>query len=67
MSETRKLVRLGLDILHNRIPEKYNSQDPQAKLRQALIDANGGSTELNYKKLRRNKAEVFEIIASTSA
>lgn len=61
------VVRLALDInkgvntfsLEDRT---YSAQEAEDVLRQALIDANGGSSEFNYKTLRRNKVEIFEII-----
>lgn len=40
----------------------YNYDEAVEVLRQALIDANGGSTKFDYKTLRRNKVEIFEII-----
>ena len=61
------VVRLALDInkgvntfsLEDRT---YSAQEAEDVLRQALIAANGGSAEFNYKALRRNKVEIFEII-----
>ena len=61
------VVRLALDInkgvntfsLEDRT---YSAQEAEDVLRQALIDANGGSADFNYKALRRNKVEIFEII-----
>lgn len=45
------------------IPTKYDDgSTPEKALRAALIEANGGSTKIDYKQLRRNKVEIFEII-----
>lgn len=61
------IVRLGFDI--TRGAEKftvgdvtYTQSEAVDVLRQALIDANEGSTKFDYKSLRRNKAAIFEII-----
>lgn len=40
----------------------YSEAEAVDVLREALIDANGGSTKFDRKNLRRNKAEIFEII-----
>lgn len=61
------IVRLGLDLNRGvktfEIEDKtYTNTDAEEVLRQALIDANGGSTSFDYKSLRRNKVAIFEII-----
>ena len=45
------------------IPAQYSDGSTNEEaLRLALIEANGGSSKIDYKQLRRNKAEIFEII-----
>jgi len=61
------IVRLGLDLNRGvktfEIEDKTFSESEAVEvLRQALIDANGGSTTFDYKSLRRNKVAIFEII-----
>lgn len=40
----------------------YNFAEATTVLRNALIEANGGSDKFNYKNYRRNKVQIFEII-----
>ena len=61
------VVRLALDInkgvnTFSLEDHTYSAQEAEDVLRKALIDANGGSAEFNYKALRRNKVDIFEII-----
>ena len=61
------IVRLALDInkgvkSFSIEDTSYSAREAEEVLRQALVDANGGSSEFNYKALRRNKVEIFEII-----
>lgn len=51
MADFKEIVRLAVDTYHGR-QQKYSKQDSLDVLRKALIDANGGSTALNYKALR---------------
>ncbi len=61
--DKNSIVRLALDIRHGTVPAEYANQgNPSDVLRKALIEANGGSSTFNYKTLRRNKTEIFEII-----
>lgn len=61
------IVKLALDLgrgvqTFNYDDKTYSASEAQEVLRQALINANGGSTKIDRKMLRRNKAEIFEII-----
>lgn len=58
---TKEIVRLALDLAHGSI-QKYSINEGTEVLRQALMTANGGSSKINRKTLRRNKVEIFEII-----
>ncbi len=61
--DKNSIVRLALDIRHGTVPAEYANQgNPSDVLRQALIEVNGGSSTFNYKTLRRNKTEMFEVI-----
>ena len=63
MADRETLVKLAKDVYNNRFShEKYSKNDANEVLREVLIEANGGSTKLDYRTLRRNKAEIFEIM-----
>ena len=63
MEKFTETVALAKAMITNRLPEKFSDgKINEAALRTALIEANGGSTKIDYKTLRRNKAEIFEII-----
>ena len=69
MSEMKDIVKLAVDAYKGNV-EKYSVSQSQDVLRQALIDANGGSTTLNYKNIRDGKctglfALVEEILSRT--
>jgi len=54
MSDMKDVVKLALDTYHGTV-QKYSVGQSQEVLREALIDANGGSTVLDYKKIRDGK------------
>ena len=54
MSELKDVVKVAVDAYRGNI-EKYSVGQSQDLLRQALIEANGGSTVLDYKKIRDGK------------
>lgn len=54
MVEINDIVKLAVDSYKGR-PEKYSVEQSQEVLRQALVEANGGSTVLDYKKIRDGK------------
>lgn len=60
--EKNSIVRLALDTYRGTVAKEYADQNPSDVLRQALIEANGGSSKFDYKALRRNKVEIFEIL-----
>ena len=51
MAEIKDIVKLAVDSYKGRV-EKYSVADSQKLLKEALIKANGGSTILDYKKIR---------------
>ena len=56
-------ISLAKAMITNKLPTQFSDAvKNEAALREALIAANGGSTKVDYKALRRNKAEIFEII-----
>lgn len=63
MSDTQKLVKLAKQSYKDRFShDKYSKNDASEVLRNALIELNGGSTKIDFKSLRRNQVEMFEII-----
>ena len=63
MEDNKTLVKLAKDIFKNKFQhEKFSANDANEVLKQAFITLNGGSTKLDYKALRRNGAEMFEIL-----
>lgn len=70
MADVKNLVKIVLDARANRVAGNYSVDDSMEVLRQALIEANGGSTKLDYKAIRDGKcnglfAIVEEIINKT--
>lgn len=62
MSEMNEIVKLAVDAYKGTVT-KYSVSDSQEVLRQALVEANGGSTKLNYKAIRDGKCVgLFTII-----
>lgn len=69
MAEMKDIVKLAIDA-HRGSVEKYSVRESQEAIRQALIEANGGSTKLNYKAIRDGKchglfALIEEILSKT--
>lgn len=62
MAEMKEIVKLAIDAYKGNV-EQYSVGQSQDVLRQALIDANGGSTVLDYKKIRDGKCSgLFSLI-----
>lgn len=62
MAEMNEIVKLAVDGYKGAV-EKYSVKESQEALRQALIEANGGSTKLNYKAIRDGKcAGLFSLV-----
>lgn len=61
---TSNIVQLALDVYRGQAvaPTEFADKKPEEVLRNALIELNGGSSKFDYKKFRRNKIEIFEII-----
>ena len=58
-----KLIKLAVDAYHGRLGQEYSTADTMEVLRKALVEANNGSTTLNYKDLRDGKCQgLFSIV-----
>lgn len=61
--ERKDIVRLGLDVYHGTVQTEFtNGENPEEKLRAALIEANGGSDKISAKTLRSKGGELFAIV-----
>jgi len=62
MADMKDIVKLAVDGFKGSV-EKYSAGQAQDTLREALIDANNGSTTLNYRDIRDGKCQgLFSII-----
>ncbi len=62
MADKKDIVKLAIDARRGSV-EKYSAGQAQEALRQALIEANGGSTTLDYKAVRSGKCnELFDLV-----
>lgn len=62
MAEMNDIVKLAVDAYHGNV-EKYSTHQSMDTLRQALVDLNGGSTMLDYKKIRDGECKgLFTLI-----
>lgn len=62
MTEMTNLVKLAVDAYNGKV-EKYSVKESQEVLRNALIEANNGSTKLDYKAIRDGKCDgLFTLI-----
>ena len=58
MAEMNDIVKLAVDAYRGRV-EKYSENQSMDVLRQALVEANGGSTVLDYKKIREEASALW--------
>ena len=62
MAEMNDIVKLAVDAYRGNV-EKYSTNQSMDTLRQALVDLNGGSTMLDYKKIRDGECKgLFTLI-----
>lgn len=62
MAEMKDIIKVAVDAYHGNV-EKYSVGQSMELLRQALVEANGGSTTLNYKNIRDGKCNgLFTLI-----
>lgn len=69
MADMNDIVKLAVDAYHGSV-DKYSTGDSMEVLRKAMIEANNGSTKLNYKAIRDGKCQglftlVEEILSRT--
>lgn len=69
MTDMKEIVKLAIDAYKGCV-EKYSVGQSQEALRQALVEANGGSSKLDYKAIRDGKcnglfALIEEILSKT--
>jgi len=62
MANKNEIVKLAVDTYKNKIKGNFSKTDSLEVLREAFIELNGGSTKIDYRSLRKNGAEMFEII-----
>lgn len=70
MADMKDIVKVAVDAYHGNVAQ-YSVGQSQELLRKALVDANGGSTTLNYKNIRDGKCNglftlIEEILRSTA-
>lgn len=58
------VVKLAIDTYKGSLGT-YSKEQANEVLRKALIEANGGVEKIDYKSMRKNKAEIFEILEET--
>lgn len=62
MNNMSELVKVAVDAYHGNV-EHYTVNQSMDLLRQAMVEANGGSTVLNYKSIRDGKCNgLFTLI-----
>lgn len=62
MADMNNIVKVAVDAYHGNV-EKYSVGQSMELLRQAMVEANGGSTVLNYKNIRDGKCNgLFTLI-----
>jgi hypothetical protein len=55
------VIKLAIDAIQHKVPNTYSDKQTSETLRQAFIDANGGSTKFGIKEFRRHP-ELYDII-----
>lgn len=55
------MLKLALDTMHGRVQGDFSAHDKSESIREALIEANGGSTAINFKTFHRGN-KVFDFI-----
>lgn len=62
MADMNQIIQVAVDAYHNEVT-KYSLQDSTKLLREALVQANNGSTRIDYKAVRDGKCtEVFSLV-----
>lgn len=56
-----KVVKLALDAIHNKVAGNFSADQTSETLREAFIEANGGSTKIGMKTFR-DHPELYQIV-----
>lgn len=59
--ETNKLIKLAVDTVKG-VPSAFSEGNPSDVIRNALIEANGGSTKIDIKAMRKTNGSFFELV-----
>lgn len=51
MTDMKDIIKVAVDAYHGNV-ERYSVGQSQEVLQKALVEANGGSTKLDYRKIR---------------
>lgn len=63
MADVKNLVKICLDARENRVAGNYSANDGMETLRQALVEANNGSTTMDYRAIRDGKCNgLFAVV-----
>jgi len=69
MATLNDVVKLGIDVYKGKVPAEFSATDPSVKLREALIEANGGSTKIDLRAIRDGRCKglftIIEILIDT--
>lgn len=59
--ETNKLIKLAVDTVKG-VPSAFSEGNPSDVIRNALIEANGGSTKIDIKAMRKTNGSFYELV-----
>lgn len=59
--ETNKLIKLAVDTVKG-VPSAFSEGNPSDVIRNALIEANGGSSKIDIKAMRKTNGSFFELV-----
>lgn len=62
MADMKDIIKVAVDAYHGNV-EQYSVGQSQEVLQMALVEANGGSTKLDYRKIRDGECKgLFTLI-----
>ncbi len=61
MANKNDIIKLAIDVMNGRVSGNFSEHDKSESIREALIEANGGSTTINMKTFHRGNA-LFDLI-----
>lgn len=59
--DRENVIKLAMDVVKNKVPDKYTKDDTSETLKQAFIEANGGSKIIDHKSFRRHP-ELYDLV-----